>query len=165
MAKQVEDADFELLNKVKMLNLGGDEIVSRVRRADDLERLAKVGAAARAAGLHGDALAPLLLSFELEVEMRPIRVQSGTTTETREVPFVRARSDAAGTGQPLRAFVEKAGTVLHQYASSLIAGPAPADAPSPAAASSSAAAAVDKVLSGRAERAKQTNPLLPGGSK
>lgn len=163
MARQVEDSDFELLTRVKTLGISADEIVRRVQRADELERLASVGAAATAAGLNAGTLAPLLLQFGLELEMRPVRVEAAGKTATLQIAHVHKRGDAAGGWAPLREFVETAGSVLHPFAPSLIAGPAPAgDATSTSTSESSSA--LDKVLDARKAGAAVKNPLHPAAT-
>lgn len=166
---------------LKALNLPADKIAERVKKADELEGTVtaqqhreRIKTVADAAGMNDMTLAPLLDTYKLDVELRPITVQkSDGSTETKQVAHVRNAGDDKAAWEPLTDFVKKDGSPLKPFAAALAKQgqqgqqghqtistgiefpPQTGHSTSPDAGRS----ALDKLLAQNAERAKIANPL------
>jgi hypothetical protein len=115
--------------KVKALNLSGDKVVERVKRADELEtsyladkRKSLVGELASASKYNADVLGPLLETNQLDGEIRSVTVRDTAGKETSEkVAYVRKRGDANATWEKLSEFATRDGSPLKPFIPALTA--------------------------------------------
>lgn len=164
--------------KVKAIDLPGEKIVERVTKADELEKAkaktdlsAKRKDVAKAAGLNGDVLDPLLDQFGLEVETKEIQVQGADGKLTpKQVAHVRKGGDANAAWEKLSDVIARDGSPLKPFAAALNtkAGGAseqrtttgvPFPDQSGGSSTSEKSSVVDEMLKRNQERASRGNPL------
>jgi hypothetical protein len=111
----------------------GDTVVERVKKAGTLEGekqkdalSAKRKEVAKAAGVNGDVLDPLLEQFGLEVETREVEVQdaTGKSLGKKPVAHVRKTADANAPWEKLSDVIARDGSPLKPFAAALATKPA-----------------------------------------
>lgn len=166
--------DKKKWDAVKAIDLPGEKIVERVKKADELETTnkktelsTKRKAVATAAGMSGDVLDPLLDQFGLEVETKEIQIQGADGKMTaKQVAHVRKAGDANAAWEKLSDFVARDGSPLKPFATALAVktetkattGLTFPDQ-SGGGTGGGTSSAVDEVLKRNKDRAERSNPL------
>ena len=107
--------DAKAWPQIKALNLTGEKLVERVKRADELEQTVvaeqrqKVREeAAKAQGWNATVLSPLLDQHKLDVDMRDVLVKDASGKEsTQKVPYVRKSDDKNAAWEKLSDVVDR----------------------------------------------------------